>query len=526
MTLLREVGRTEDVLLTSFHSSTHAALGAAGWSGPRGLSAREVARVRLLPASIAGVLPLGHAAQLPRRYGRLRFDSPRFIRRCHHLGVRVDFWTINDPDEAEELLELGADGIITDDPEALLPVFERRRGRGRMTGVWWLLLVLGCKNPDDLDRDGHLVPEDCNDRNAAIFPGAEEVCDDVDNDCDGEIDEADATDVSVFYVDGDADGYGDPDQPVEACTRPVGAVADGTDCDDTEALSNPGMDEICRDHVDNDCDGSDNGCNLRGRCGPRQTPTSLPPRARATAGRAGRWPGVGDVGGDGLDDLLIGAQATDSDRGAVYLLPGGATGDLDSAALRIDGEGYDDRAGYSVAAAGDVNGDGHADLLVGAHGYNEGYAQGAGYLVLGPADAVGDLGGAVATWVGEEPERPGWVRGHRARRCHRRWCGGSGHRRARRSTSPPTMSARIYAVSSDVTGITLLRGAPVRLTGEAIADTAGVALASVDRRRRRPVGDRRGRSRRRHRRHGRGRGLPGPRDRSTAGALSSTTARS
>jgi glycerophosphoryl diester phosphodiesterase len=41
------------------------------------------------------------------------------------MGIRVDFWTINDPAEARRLLELGADGIMTDDPAAIAPVFDR-----------------------------------------------------------------------------------------------------------------------------------------------------------------------------------------------------------------------------------------------------------------------------------------------------------------------------------------------------------------------------------------------------------------
>ena len=48
--------------------------------------------------------------------------------RRHALDIRVDYWTINDPDEARKLLELGADGIMTDDPKAIAPVFRECRG--------------------------------------------------------------------------------------------------------------------------------------------------------------------------------------------------------------------------------------------------------------------------------------------------------------------------------------------------------------------------------------------------------------
>ena len=52
-----------------------------------------------------------------------------FIAKCHRLGMRVDFWTINDVAEARRLIELGADGIMTDDPRAIAPLFAELRGQ-------------------------------------------------------------------------------------------------------------------------------------------------------------------------------------------------------------------------------------------------------------------------------------------------------------------------------------------------------------------------------------------------------------
>ena len=106
----------------------------------------------------------------------------------------------------------------------------------------------------DADGDGYAAEDDCDDTDAAINPGAEEVCDGVDNDCDGSID-TDATDQETFYDDTDGDGYGDASSTTTACAQPSGAVSDDTDCDDTDASIHPGATEIC-DGADNDCDGS------------------------------------------------------------------------------------------------------------------------------------------------------------------------------------------------------------------------------------------------------------------------------
>ena len=121
----------------------------------------------------------------------------------------------------------------------------------RTTTLFFLALALtAC--PKDEDADGFKSDEDCDDQDEYIYPGAIETCDEVDNDCDGTVDE-DAVDAITFYADGDGDGHGEPDETTQSCEQPEGYVHDGDDCDDDVATTYPGADELC-DHVDNDCD--------------------------------------------------------------------------------------------------------------------------------------------------------------------------------------------------------------------------------------------------------------------------------
>jgi hypothetical protein len=107
----------------------------------------------------------------------------------------------------------------------------------------------------DLPTGYSETPGDCDDGNIAINPDAPEICDDQDNDCDGDIDESDAVDSLTWYADTDGDTYGDAASSALSCDQPSGYVADSTDCDDGDGAQYPGADEYCNGE-DDDCDGA------------------------------------------------------------------------------------------------------------------------------------------------------------------------------------------------------------------------------------------------------------------------------
>jgi hypothetical protein len=318
-------------------------------------------------------------------------------------------------------------------------------------------------SPTDADADGSIAPDDCDDLNPNVKPASAEVCDaaNVDEDCDGLADDADAdvTDALSWFRDADGDGLGDGGQPtVRACDEPAGytaaagdcddtdptvaaaptwfldedgdgsggfvgstsctaaegEVAEPGDCDDTNPAVNPAASEVCNDR-DDDCDGltDDADPNLDGTTGQVWFADA--------DGDGHAAPDVTTVNCAPPDGYTSATLADDCDDARASVYPGAPevcnngrdddcqpdpeachlpTGPL-SPETTFVGEDAGDEAGVA-AAIGDVNGDGFADLLVAAPEANRGGRDpfGAVYLVSRPSNGVFSLGAATRTWVG------------------------------------------------------------------------------------------------------------------------------
>lgn len=127
----------------------------------------------------------------------------------------------------------------------------------RIDGVERRIVLFGTVNPD-WDNDGHNdaylgFGDDCDDTKLSINPSQAEVCDGLDNDCDGVVDN-DPVDIQTWFLDVDGDDYGTTTSAVQSCVAPADHVLLDGDCDDSRSDVYPGASESS-DHVDNDCDG-------------------------------------------------------------------------------------------------------------------------------------------------------------------------------------------------------------------------------------------------------------------------------
>lgn len=252
--------------------------------------------------------------------------------------------------------------------------------------TWWL----------DNDKDGYGDPAtstddceapaghvdndlDCDDDDETTWPGASDGWyDGVDSDCGGEDD-----------FDQDRDGYV-PDAYTGLATDGVPGSGErpAGDCDDVDPSVNPGVDEICDDGLDNNCDGQtdadDATCFRWGDN--RLADADLQFTGESEGDRSGgAISSAGDVDADGYDDILVAAGGYYSSLGAAYLIRGGpslASSSLADADARYTGDSGD-YAGNAVAGAGDINRDGYADLLIGASSAPLSTNEGSIFVILG-----------------------------------------------------------------------------------------------------------------------------------------------
>jgi len=226
-------------------------------------------------------------------------------------------------------------------------------------------------------------------------------------DCD---DHADTGSAVYQYLSGFRDGDGDTYTSGNLDTVCTGKTLSGyalnqktEDCDDANPDVNPGMSEVCNDGIDNNCDGSDNGCILMGAYTLAVADAEL--TGEAGSDYAGNADGAGDVNGDGYDDVIVGAYKQGSDdAGAAYIKHGPFMGasSLSVADSKWTGENASDEAGVAVVGVGDVNGDGYADVAVGAR-YQDGNgtSSGAAYLITTDSSGTHGLAEATAKLAGE-----------------------------------------------------------------------------------------------------------------------------
>jgi len=343
-----------------------------------------------------------------------------------------------DCDDADSSRHPGAtevcEGLDTD-CDGVLPVDEND-----YDGDGWM----GCEecddddatmHPDDDDGDGFSPCDgDCDDGEASAYPGGIEICDDIDNNCDGSL--------SATEVDDDGDGSmvceGDCDDGDATVYPGAAEVCDGVDnncngtipadeddadgdgwmvcendCDDGDAAVHEGAPDVCDAHLDNDCDGqtdpleADDDGDGATECGDDCDDTDVGLNVQdvdgdgwttcdgdCDDGDADANPGETEVCGDGIDNDCDGLESGCGPMGTI---------DLSLADAKLLGEANDDRAAHwrGLWRAGDIDNDGYDDILVGA-AYNDdgGNRAGKAYVIYGPVYGTLDLSAADAELIG------------------------------------------------------------------------------------------------------------------------------
>ena len=183
-----------------------------------------------------------------------------------------------------------------------------------------LVLLLACRT-DLVPPEVGTVVTDSGDTEVDGVDGCDalEVCNGVDDDCDGLVDDADDSLVAGWYVDADGDTFGEEAATLASCERPEGYANRAGDCDDGDALISPLADEVCNNGIDENCDGLDD-CRLDGELDIQDI---IAFRIRSPSDTNACHAHVfTDLDGDGVVDLLAGCGGDYGDEGAVFLQSG------------------------------------------------------------------------------------------------------------------------------------------------------------------------------------------------------------
>ena len=207
---------------------------------------------------------------------------------------------------------------------------------------------------------------DCDDGRGWIHPAADEYCNDVDEDCDGRIDE-EPRNPKQWYYDGDRDTYGVSDETLERCEHPGAPyVGTGGDCDDADPYISPGDDESC-DDVDNDCDDAvDEGCESgsTGSTGSTDTFEEGVLRGDDANARLGASMVVWPL--EDRDVLIVASSEYSESVSGLYQVEGPLSGEQLLAPESVWLESSEAIARGDSLTVGELNGDGSLALAVSA----------------------------------------------------------------------------------------------------------------------------------------------------------------